>query len=133
MSLGIYPVFEPKIAEAKFGVLGETLASSFERLDEIAERHGLIPFTAFRDNREVPADFDGSPDDLEELLGPFNEWFDPESGAKAFEALADLIKSNREEAKRFQYPQDVVEELEELVRVLRIAEKRNARFRLEMS
>ena len=133
MSLGIYPGFEPGLHDAKFDALGEVLARSFPTLDKIADAYGLTRFTAFADNREVPDDFDGPPDELEELLGPWNEWFDPEKGRVAFRVLAKLIGSTPEVAKNLEDSEHVVEELEELVRVLEIAHKEGAKFQLEMS
>jgi hypothetical protein len=133
MSLGIYPVFEPKLRGAKFGALGEILAHNFEALDHIAEVANLTPFTAFADTREVPADFSGSPDDLEDLLGLWTEWFDPAKGRAAIQALVNHIKSNPAATKTLDYPEAVVSELEEMVRVLAVAETEAVRFRLQMS
>lgn len=42
MSLGIYPVFQPKLSGTKFDALGEVLASNFESLGKIA-RTGSTP------------------------------------------------------------------------------------------
>jgi hypothetical protein len=133
MSLGIYPVFEPKSRGAKFAVLGEILAHNFEALDRIADAADLTQFTAFADTREVPADFDGSPEDLEDFLGPWTDWFDPATGRAAIQALVNHIKSNPAAAKRLDYPEDVVTELEQIVRVLAVAETEGVRFRLQMS
>jgi hypothetical protein len=47
MSLGIYPVFEPKLSGTKFDGLGEVLAANFETLDKIARSAKLTPFTTF--------------------------------------------------------------------------------------
>ena len=69
MSLGIYPVFQPKLKGTKFDALGEVLAANVEALDKIARSANLTPFTAFADNRPVPEDFDGDPDELAEVMG----------------------------------------------------------------
>lgn len=132
MSLGIWPVFKPKLKGAKFEALGEALAQNFEALDRIAKAAKLKPFTAFADNREVPDDFDGHPDDLAEIMGEWTEWFDPADGRVAFQALVDHIKANPRVRKKLDDAASAVEELEELVRVLSIAEARDVQFRLEL-
>src|SRR5947209_2748157 len=128
MSLGIYPVFQPRLRGTKFEAIGEMLALEYQALDRIAVANGLTLFTAFADNRTVPNDFDGSPNDLKELLGPSDQWFDANEGKIAFRALANLIKSDVRAAKEFESPDAVVPELEELVRVLTVANDQAARF-----
>jgi hypothetical protein len=133
MSLGIYPVFESKLQGAKFEALGEVLARNYQSLDRIARAAKLKPFTSFGDNREVPDDFEGPPEELEAVLGPCNEWFDPTDGRTAIQALANHIKTNKRAAKKLDEPAGVIEELEELARILAVAENEAVRFRLEMS
>jgi hypothetical protein len=133
MSLGIYPVFEPKLTGAKFDALGEVLAANFEALDKIARAARLTPFTAFADNRRVPDDFDGDPDELAEVMGEWTEWFDPAEGRAAMQALADLVKADPKAAKRLDDPAGVIVELEEMARVLAVAASKSVRFRLQMS
>jgi hypothetical protein len=133
MSLGIYPVFRPKVRAAKFDSLGEGLARAFEALDRIADAHGATRLSAFADTREVPADFDGDPDELAERMGPWTEWFDASQGKAAFQALADILRKEATARQQLEHPESVVAELEELVRVLAIAEQKRAKFRLETS
>jgi hypothetical protein len=133
MSLGIYPVFEPKLTGTAFDALGEVLASNFEALDKIARSAKLTPFTAFADNRPVPDDFDGDPDELAAVLGEWTEWFDPAEGREAMQALAGHIKTSPKAAKRLGGADEVVAELEEMARVLGVAAAQGARFRLQMS
>lgn len=130
MSLGIYPVFEPKLKGTEFEALGEVLARNFEAIDKVARSAKLTPFTAFADNRPIPDDFDGDPDELAEIMGEWTEWFDPAEGKIAMHALADHIKASPKAAKRLG---GVVAELEEMARVLAVAESEGVRFRLEMS
>src|SRR5690606_16956723 len=127
------PVFEPKLKGTKFDALGEVLAANFEALDKIARSAKLKPFSAFADNRPIPDDFDGDPDELAEVMGEWTEWFDPAEGQAAMQALADHIKSSPKAAKRLDGPDGVVEELKEMARVLEVAAKQRARFRLQMS
>src|SRR5689334_9730114 len=133
MSLGLYPVFEPKLQSAKFGALGEVLARNIGALDRAAQAANLTPFTAFADTREVPADFKGPPEELEDILGPRTEWFDPAIGRAAIEALSNYVKMNPEVARTLDHPEGVIEELDEVVRVLAVAETEAVRFRLHMS
>ncbi|MFO0812629.1 MAG: hypothetical protein U0796_05390 [Gemmatales bacterium] len=133
MSLGIYPVFQPKLTGTKFVALGEVLAANFEVLDKIARAAKLTPFTAFADNRPIPEDFDGDPDDLAEVMGEWTEWFDPAEGRAAMQALADHIKASPKAAKRLDESAGVVEELEEMARVLGVAASEGIGFRLQMS
>jgi hypothetical protein len=133
MSLGIYPIFEPKLKGTEFDALGEILAANFEALDKIAQSAKLTPFTAFADNRPIPEDFDGDPDELAEVMGEWTEWFDPAEGQAAMRALADHIKASPKAAKRLDEPAEVMEELEEMARVLGAAAAQGIRFRLEMS
>ena len=133
MSMGIYPVFNPKLTGAKYGALGEALAANFRALDQIARAAKLTPFTAFADNRPVPEDFDGDPDELADAMGEWTEWFDPAAGRAAVLALAERIRTSRGAAKRLEDPDGVVAELEEMARVLGVAAAEGVRFRLEMS
>lgn len=133
MSLGVYPVFEPKLRDATFGSTGESLAHNLDSLDRIAGAAKLTPLTAFSDNREIPEDFDGPPEDLEEIFGPCTDWFSPSIGKAAVQALANHIKTNVKAAKKLDGPDEVVTELEELVRTLAVAENQKAKFRFEMS
>jgi hypothetical protein len=132
MSLAIYPVFEPTNPAIESTRLGEVLAREFQTLDKIAQANGLTPLTAFGDDRQIPEDFEGDPDELRELMGPFEEWFSPAESKGAFQALADLIQNRPSAARKLEEPEAVVAELEELVRVLTIAQKYGARFHLEM-
>ena len=132
MSLGIYPVFQPTLAGSRFEALGEVLAANYEILDEIAMSANLTPFTAFADNRAVPDDFGGDPDELAEIMGEWDEWFNPADGAVAMQALADHLSTNPEAAAQCEQLNQVIEELQELTRVLELAASQVIQFRLEM-
>ena len=133
MSLGIYPVFQPELIGDKFDALGEILASNYEEIDKIARRAKLTPLSAFADNREIPDDFDGDPDDLAEAMGEWTEWFDPADGLAAMHAIVDHINSNPRAVKRLDDSAEVIAELEELARALSAGAAQGAKFRLEMS
>ena len=133
MSLGIYPVLNPPVAEAKLDGLGEVLAIQFEILDELASEHGLTRFTAFADSREIPVGFDGSPEDLERIMGPWKDWFACRDGRVAFEALAQLVTDRPAVAQRLEAPAAVTAELRAIASVLAVGERCGSQFRLEMS
>lgn len=133
MSLGIYPVFEPKLVGTEFDALGEVLAANLEALDRIARSADLTPFTAFADNRPVPDDFDGDPDGLAEVMGEWAEWFDPAEGHAVVQALAERIQASPRVAARLNEPTGMVAKLVELARVLGVAAAQGVRFRLQMS
>jgi hypothetical protein len=133
MSLGIYPVFRPKLARTRLRWLGEVLAMNLEPLDAIAREAKLTPLTTFADNRPVPKDFDGDPDELAEVLGEWTEWFDAAVGQAAMQALVDHLKANPEAAARLAEVSGVVAELEDIARVLAVATAQGVKFRLEMS
>ena len=133
MSLGIYPEFKPELKSDKFDCLGESLAFSFQKLDQITAEVKLTPFSAFADNRPVPEDFDGDPEALLESMGEWNEWFDPAFGRDAIGKLVEHIKATPKAKRRLKYADAVVAELEELVRVLDEAVNQGVKFRLRMS
>src|SRR5206468_1733948 len=107
MGLLVLPVFNPPL-EASHPTTGEVLARAFDALDRIADDYGLLHFTAFGDTRPVPEGYDGSPDDLDELLdelyGECDDWYDPAVGISAFRALVECIRANRSAARRLRSP-----------------------------
>jgi hypothetical protein len=132
MGVGIYPEFNPPVPGALGGVTGEMIAQDFDMVDELAEDHGLTAFTAFADNRPVPEGFNGSVDELDEIMGEWEEWFPCRDGRLAFEALAKLISTNPEAAAELDAPEAVAAELRGFAKALAVAEARGAKFRLVM-
>lgn len=133
MSLGIYPVFKPELIGTQINILGEVLVSNFDALDKIAQTAKLTPIYAFADNRPVPSNFDSDPDDLAEVMGEWTEWFNPAEGQIVMQAIADYIKDHPKVAKRLKHADEVVAELEEMSRILKVAAKQSVKFRLHMS
>lgn len=126
MAQGIYPVFKPKLHGTQVTTLGEVLAADLDDLEQIAEENELTPMSAFMDNREVPDDFDGTPEELDEAIGEWNEWFDPAGGADALDALAASVSDH-------EHADDLAMELRDIARVLRVAAKKSGmQFRLEL-
>src|ERR1700712_3277841 len=117
MAVGIYPTFKPKLRGAKVDTLGETLAAALGDLEEIASDAELTPLSAFMDDREVPEDFDGEPEELAEAMGPWDEWFEPAAGLAALEALAASVGEHEN-------GEDIANELRDIGRVLAVAAKR---------
>lgn len=133
MGIGVCPVFHPQVAGADFGADGKIVLHEMEVLDELAAEVGVLFLSAFADNRSIPDDFDGDPDELEDLMGPWNEWFDVDEGIETTVALIDAISGGHEVIDEFEFPpESVVEELQELLRCLRLAKTAGARFRLEV-
>ena len=132
MSLGIYPVFNPKVPELVFDG-GEALAAEFPALDELADRYNLARLTSFADTRVVPEGFDGPPEELEKVIGPWADWFPCGDGRVAFERLATLITDTPAAAQALQAPDAVAADLRALMQALAVGEAQGAQFRLEMS
>lgn len=126
MAQGVVPAFKPKLHGTQVTTLGETLAADLDDIEELAETHELTPLSAFMDNREVPDDFDGAPEELDEAIGAWNEWFEPAAGADALEALAASVGD-------LEHGEAIASELYDIARVLRVAAKKTGmKFRLEL-
>ncbi len=133
MSPGLVPVFNPPVAGGQFQLSGAALLNNAEKLEEIADEAGLEALTRFTDMREVPEDFDGTPEELDAVLGEWSEWFDAEWGSEAASALMDLMQQKPAVRKLLEEPVNVEAELRELVRVLKLGTELGAEFRLEVS
>jgi hypothetical protein len=133
VGLIVYPKFRSTVPTTKPRTSGEFLARAIDTLDEIADEHGLVRFTAFGDQRTITRDFDGPPWELEEIMGPCEDWFPAAEGRAAFIELARLIREAPEAAGRFRSPDYVADELEDLARCLEVAEGLGIDFRLAMS
>ena len=132
MGVGIFPVFEPPVPGADFDGDGKLLVRESAKLDRIAISQGLKRLSAFGDNREVPEGFRGDPEELDEILGPWDEWFPVTEGLRTVEGLIRIIRSSSKTAAKLDDPVGVLEELEELARCLRMAKKEDSQFRLEL-
>jgi hypothetical protein len=130
MGLGLFPSFKPPLPSVQFDVDGKTLLSELEQLDALATELGVSPLSSFADNREVPHDFSGHPDELDDLLGPWDTWYPPSSAIAPLAQLISSIESSPTVASRFQDPAYLVEELQELLRCLFEAERAKVEFRL---
>ncbi|MFI4874136.1 MAG: hypothetical protein ACIALR_02300 [Blastopirellula sp. JB062] len=133
MSMSVFPVFHPELTGVEFSVEGKLLFDEFETLDGIAEAIDATRFSAFGDDRPIPEDFDGDEEDLEEALGPWDEWYAPDEGLKTMIALIEAIEEEPDFAAQFDQPKAVLAELREMRRCLELAAARGAQFRLELA
>ncbi|MCY2967846.1 MAG: hypothetical protein NT069_30160 [Planctomycetota bacterium] len=133
MSIGIIPVFQPKFDDIRCATTGEGLLAELEILEDLADECTLPRLSSFADNREVPEDFDGDPEELAERLGPFDEWFPCEEGLECVSSLLAQIEGNAEYAAEFEMADEIATELRELKRVLKLAAARQGRFRFEIA
>lgn len=129
MGIGIFPVYDPPLALGAFQSDGKILAAEYELLDAIAREAGVKAFSSFGDNRPVPDDFDGDPDELE--LDEWDEWFDPVEGLLTVKTILSKISASPADSGS-QDPYDLVDELRELERSLAIAASSGVKFRFEM-
>ena len=132
MGAEVFPVFNPRVSAASFDADGKLLLREHEALDSIANDLNLTPFTAYGDNRDVPADFDGDPDELDGNLGEWDGWFWIDDGLKTIDGLVNAIKNDPDMAGRLEDPDYIRSDLEDLATCLRIAQEKNAQFRLDI-
>ena len=132
MSVGVFPVFNPRIKGVVFGRDGKSLAEAIDSLDAISCVGGLSPFSGFMDNRPVPDGFDGDPDELDERLAPWDEWFEIADGLRTIDGVLATIASKNGEAGYGAGDEELVDELRELAECLRAVERGTTRFRLEV-
>lgn len=93
MGVGIYPIFRPSVSVESY-CDGKQLLREYEALDAIGSRLHLSPFSGFGDNRAIPAEFDGSPEELEDMLGEWNEWSSIGEGLRTIEGILEEIRNN---------------------------------------
>lgn len=133
MGMSVFPVFNPELTGVQFEAEGKLLFDQFEALDAIAEAIDAPRFSSFGDDRPIPEDFDGDEDDLEEALGPWDDWYSPVDGLKMVVALIDAIAEEPECAEQLDFPEEVAAELTEMKRCLEAAVEQGAQFRLELA
>jgi len=121
MGVGIVPFYEPQVSDdAQFNGDGKGLAKDFDILNEVAIAAGLRPLRDFAENEfEEYADETGS---FELTYHPIGK------GLATVEGLMKEIRSKPDVATKLSDPDYALEELEELARSLRVAERSGARF-----
>ena len=132
MSLGLIPVFLGD-APAALAPLGEVLADAFETLEQLAADAALTPLSAFSDQRPLPDDFDGSPEELDVLLGPCTDWFEASDGADALARMSELIGGRATASFQLDDREALLDELSALKSCLDEAGTTGTKFRFEMA
>jgi hypothetical protein len=132
MSFAVCPVFDGELDISYSQFSGENLALDLEALEQTAQQKKLTSLMEFGDNREIPADFAGDPDELGALLGPFDQWFDAAKGSQAIQTLATEIASDPAASDRLDSPCDTLAELQALAEILEAAHRAGRRFRLQL-
>ena len=132
MSVLLFPTFTSKL-KVPPETTGEFLGANLDELEQIAGEIGVAPLSTFGDNREVPKDFDGPPWELDEVLGEWNEWFDPGGAIPAVVRLRSAIAGNDAFQERLEASNEVMRELEDLEMLLRAAHEQGCEFRFEIS
>lgn len=131
MGVGIYPIFRPSVS-VEFDCDGKQLLREYEALDAIASSLNLSSFSGFGDDRDIPAEFDGSPEELEEMLGERNEWSSLDEGLQTIDGILEEIRSNPSAADSLVDRHAIEEELASLAACLRHAQPLAQHFRLEI-
>lgn len=103
MALGIHPVCNCNNCSACGNLGGVTGAHTFAGvdlldalhvLDELASALGVQALSAYADNRDWPADFEGQPEDAFALLGPREDWYPIGDGVASCEALLGQLQAH---------------------------------------
>ncbi|WP_040165116.1 hypothetical protein [Microbacterium gorillae] len=68
---------------------GEMLIAHLEEIDVAAESAGLRTLASYADDRDIPDDFDGDPEELAELLGPNPIWHTPAEASDQLKQLSE--------------------------------------------
>jgi hypothetical protein len=135
MGLLFYPAFDVEIdPDSLPGLEADILGHVTDWLHAVAQVKQLVSLRAFMDSRTVPPSNRGYPEDVDSVLGPCKEWYGAEAGIKA---VQDLIREVKRESRLPEKVQrigreNIVKELENVVRQLEFAKRRGARFRFEL-
>jgi hypothetical protein len=127
MGIAIYPAFSPPVPEAQIGSDGKLLAKYLKALEELARIAGVPSLGSFMDRREPDLE-----DDLDEFIGSWDEWFPVSEGIRAVEGVLSLARGPSRRALLKGEAAYLPKQLEDLLRCLRLAKGRGARFRIEL-
>lgn len=130
MGQGIWPVFEPGLGiHPKLD--GSPLLAAADALDRLAVTLGVRTLISFADRRQVDADGEEDDEGIEQAIPTPEDWHDPGDGLSTFGALIAALQSP-ETAREFDLVEDLLFELRDIERCLRIAVGSGARFRLQV-
>ena len=135
MGIGMFAVFCPSLEGDVFNSDGKLLAAQLPYLDSLCDQLGVSRLSAFTDRREPPPGFqfdvDADSDELEALMGEWNEWFSPAAAIPILEALVAALP----EASAAALPPSEIEalrtDLAEILGSLRLAEAGGSTFRFD--
>jgi hypothetical protein len=130
MGIGIYPAFKPPVPDAHLGSDGKFLAKHLETLDQLARIAGVPSLGSFMDQREP--DPDDEMLDLEEFVSSWDEWFPASAGMRTIEGLLSVARGPSRQTILTGDAVYLPDHLEDLLRCLRLAERRGAQFRIEV-
>ncbi|MFC2172194.1 hypothetical protein ACFLU6_06130 [Acidobacteriota bacterium] len=139
MAFDFIPHFKDEVSEAVFDSDGKTITLTLPLLDEIARNLDLKPLSGFGDNRQVPEDFDGDIDDLEEMMGEYDEWHSISDCISTIDGLIQHIRSNKSDVETeikinyslIESSDFIIDDLEELHRCMVAAKSQTDSFRFE--
>ncbi len=135
MSLGFYPEFNPSQPSSTFACDPDgccEILSACEELDRFATEAGWKPLSSFADNRPVPEDFEGDPSELDDLQGPWDEWFSPADALPTINGLTGALEENPDDVSETGDVEALLFELRALGDALRAADFAQASFRLTL-
>ena len=136
MGVGMFPVFQPHVEGTVFDSDGKLLAAELYRLDALCVQLGVPKLSTFTDNREPPPGFrldaDTDADELEFLMGEWNEWFNPEAAIPTLEALIPALPAEKELTLQLRERDALVSDLREILSSLRLAATAGATFRFDI-
>ncbi|GAA4467355.1 hypothetical protein [Novipirellula rosea] len=125
MGVELYPAFRPPCTGFATDFDGQVILTHLGELDKLARKLNIRPLTSFMDTREPPKDYDGGPENIDEVLGDWHEWF------QIKDAIASIQRLVGDPRYRIHNVGILIDELETLRRFLAEAEDENRLFRLE--
>lgn len=135
MSIRIFPRFKSKSFEPDIPCdWGVRLLEFLEPLDAIASKRELKPLGDLNaySEMEVPEDFDGNPDWLEDLKEQAEiQWHDPADAVATIDGLLEALRSRPQAKIKGKNREYIIEELEELKAWLSQAAKRRVKFHFD--
>ena len=136
MGVGMFPVFQPNVEGTVFDSDGKLLAAELYKLDALCIQLGVQKLSVFTDNREPPPgvrlDADTDPDELELLMGEWDEWFVPGAAIPTLEALIAALSAGKGPTLLPGDTDALVNDLREVLSSLRVAAMAGAAFRFDI-
>jgi hypothetical protein len=130
MGAAFWPYFDRKVRSTAYCDEGKVLLREIDALDAVAAESNIKLLSSYADNRPIPDGFDGDPDDLEELLGPFEDWFEIKDGIETCEKLGEEVQTRQHINWAHWDSECVMDCLASLRQALEAGLEANAKFRL---